>query len=98
MEFLETFTSGKYHRDMTNLKILASNSKWFRVYGIFDKWKIDDDRRGGQILHFLRQFLFKIISGLKNTSGYVFFLTQETQKWHHNCMMNDILKPTGIKL
>ena len=41
MEFLETFTSGKYHRDMTNLKILASNSKWFRVYGIFDKWKID---------------------------------------------------------
>ena len=28
------------------LKILASNSKQFRFYGIFKKWKIDD--RGGR--------------------------------------------------
>ena len=37
MDFLEFFTSGRYHRDMKNLKILASNSKRFRVYGIFKK-------------------------------------------------------------
>ena len=54
MNFLEIFTSGKYHRGMTVLKILASDSKWFRVYGIFNKWRIDDDRGVGQILHFLR--------------------------------------------
>ena len=29
---------------MKILKILASNSKWFRVSGIFKKWQIDDDR------------------------------------------------------
>ena len=44
MDFLEIFSSGKYHRDMTILKLLGSNSKWFRVYGIFNKWKIADDR------------------------------------------------------
>ena len=27
MDFLEIFTSGRYHRDMKILKILASNSK-----------------------------------------------------------------------
>ena len=37
MDFLDIFTSGKYHRDMKILKILASNSKQFRVYGIFNK-------------------------------------------------------------
>ena len=37
MDFLEIFTSGKYHRDMKILKILASNSKPFRVYGILKK-------------------------------------------------------------
>ena len=36
MDFLEIFTSGRYHRDMKILKILASNSK-----------QIDDDTRGG---------------------------------------------------
>ena len=29
-----------------SLKILASNSKWFRVYGIFKNLQIDDDKRG----------------------------------------------------
>ena len=44
MDFLEIFISSRYHRDMKILKILASNSKWFRVSGIFKKWQIDDDR------------------------------------------------------
>ena len=34
MDFLEIFTRGRYHRDMKFLKILAFNSKEFRVYGI----------------------------------------------------------------
>ena len=83
MDFLEIFTSDRYHRDMKILKTLVSNSKRFRVYGIFNKWQIDDDRGGAQILHFLWQFLLKIISGLKNSAGC--FLTQETQEWYHNC-------------
>ena len=45
MDFLEIFTSGRYHRDMKILKILASNSKRFRVYGIFRKLQIDDETK-----------------------------------------------------
>ena len=37
MDFLEIFTSGRYHEDMKILTMLASNSKCFRVYGIFKK-------------------------------------------------------------
>ena len=33
---------------MKILKILASNSKWFKVYGIFKKWQFDDDRETGK--------------------------------------------------
>ena len=44
MDFLEILTSGSYHRDIKMLKILASNSKWFRVYGIFKKLQINDDK------------------------------------------------------
>ena len=44
MDFLEIFTSGRYHRDMKILKILASNSKRFKVYGIFKKLQIDADK------------------------------------------------------
>ena len=47
MEFLEIFTSGSYDRDMKILKILASNSKQVRVYGIFKKWQIDVIREQG---------------------------------------------------
>ena len=55
MDFLEIFTSGRYHRDMKILKILASNSKQFRVYSIFKKLQIDDDKKKGhQIQQFLR--------------------------------------------
>ena len=46
MDFLEIFASGRYHRDMKILKILASNFKCFRVYGIFKKLQIDDDKEG----------------------------------------------------
>ena len=42
MDFLEIFTSGRYHGDMKILKILASNSKRFRVYDISKKLQIDD--------------------------------------------------------
>ena len=46
MDFLEIFTSDKYHRDMKILKILGSNSKQFRVYCIFKRLQIDDDKEG----------------------------------------------------
>ena len=38
--FFEIFTSGRYHRDMKALKILASGSKHFRIYGNLNKWQI----------------------------------------------------------
>ena len=47
MGFLEIFTSGSYDRDMKILKILASNSKRVRVYDIFKKWQIDDEKGTG---------------------------------------------------
>ena len=40
MDFFEILTSGRYHKDMKALKILASNSKHFRIYGISKKWQI----------------------------------------------------------
>ena len=46
MDFLKKFDSGRYHGDTKILKILASNSKQFRVYGIFKKLQIDDDKGG----------------------------------------------------
>ena len=46
MDFLEIFTSGRYHGDMKILKILASNPKGFRVCGIFKQLKVDDDKGG----------------------------------------------------
>ena len=60
MDFLEIFTSGRYHRDMKILKILASNSKRFRVYDIFKKLQIDDDHQEDrQIQQFLDNFWLK---------------------------------------
>ena len=47
MDFVEIFTSASYHRDLKFLKILASNSKWFRVYGILKELQIDDDCQDG---------------------------------------------------
>ena len=40
MDFFEIFISVRYHRNMKALKILASNSKHFKIYGIFKKWQI----------------------------------------------------------
>ena len=54
MDFLEIFTSGRYHRDMKILKILAFNSKQFGVYGILKTLQIDDDKGDRQIKQFLR--------------------------------------------
>ena len=44
MDFLQIFTSGRYDRDMKILKILVSNSKRFRVYGIFKTLQIDNGK------------------------------------------------------
>ena len=44
MDFLEIFASGSYHSDIKILKILASHSDLFRVYGIFRKLQIDTGR------------------------------------------------------
>ena len=46
MDFLEIFTSVRYPKEMKVLKILTSNSKWFRVYDIFKKLQVDDDKKG----------------------------------------------------
>ena len=40
MDRFEIFNIGRYHRDMRALKILASNSEHFRIYGTFNKWQI----------------------------------------------------------
>ena len=53
MDFFEIFTSGRYREDMKALKILASNYKHFRIYGIFKKWQIGAPRLTFQILLFL---------------------------------------------
>ena len=53
MDFFEIFTSGSYDRDMEILKILAPNSKQVRVYCIFQKWQIDDDKGEGTKYKFL---------------------------------------------
>ena len=47
MDFFLIFASGRYHGDMKIIKILASNSKQFRVYGILKKFQIDDDEGEG---------------------------------------------------
>ena len=45
---------------MTILKILASNSKRFRVYGTFKKLEIDDDNGGpAKYNNFLANFSLK---------------------------------------
>ena len=50
---------GRYHRDMKIQKILASNSKRFRVYGIFKRWQVDDDRGAARYNVFLGNFCLK---------------------------------------
>ena len=43
--FLNIFNGARYHRNTKILKILASNFKRFRFYGIFKKWQIDERGR-----------------------------------------------------
>ena len=57
--FLETFIKGRYHRDIKIQKILASNFKRFRVYGIFKRWEVDDDRGAARYNVFLDNFCLK---------------------------------------
>ena len=60
MDFLENFTSGRYRRNIKILKILASNTKRFRVYGIFlKKWQIDEDNGAAKYNIFLDNFCLK---------------------------------------
>ena len=59
--FFEILTSDRYHRDMTVFKILASNSKHFRIYGTFNKLQIG-----------VPWLMFQTTSGLENSPGYVF--------------------------
>ena len=40
MDIFEILTSGRHRTDMKALKILASNSKHFRIHGIFKKLQI----------------------------------------------------------
>ena len=47
-DFLEIFISVRYPRGVKVLKILIFNSKRFRVYGIFKKIQIDDDKGSPQ--------------------------------------------------
>ena len=53
MDFLETFTSVKYHKDMNNLEILASNFKGFRFYGILKNEKLMMIEGGGAANHYI---------------------------------------------
>ena len=59
MDFLEILNSGRYDRDLKILKIWASNSKRFRVYGILKKLQIDDDKGTNKYNNFLDDFCLK---------------------------------------
>ena len=62
MDFLEIFTSDRYHRDMKILKILASKSKQLRNYSILKKGQIDEYKGGeggAKYNNFLDKFCLK---------------------------------------
>ena len=79
MDFFEIFTSGRYHRDMKALKILAPNSKHFRIHGTFNKWKL---------VCLGLNTTFSLITVSNNLWSWKFtgvcFFTQKIQKWHRN--------------
>ena len=84
MDFFENFTSARYHIDMNALYILASNSKYFRIYGIFLKanWCASYD---------ILNTTFSLITAVStNLWSWKFtglcFLTHEIQKWHWNSL------------
>ena len=72
MDFLKTFTSGRYQRDIKILKILASNSSGSEFMAFLKNDKLMMIGGGGQIQHFFRKLLLKITYGLKNSPGYIF--------------------------
>ena len=70
--FFLIFTSARYHRDMNALKILASNSKHFRIYSIYSKlvclrWHF-------KYYFFFNKLSFKQPLVLKIQQIYVFWL------------------------
>ena len=65
MDFLEIFASGRYHRDMKVLKILASNFKWFKFMAFLRNYKLMMISGDPQTKQFLRELLVKITSGMK---------------------------------
>ena len=69
--FLEIFTSGRYHKDMKILKILAPNSKHFRIYNIFLVASAD-------ILNPTFSLITSVSNNVWKFTG-VYFLTQEIQ-------------------
>ena len=78
IDFFEIFTSGRYQRDKKALKVLASNSKHFRIYSIFlmENWSPSDD-----ILNTAFSLITSVSKNLwswKFNGG--FLLTQEIQK------------------
>ena len=61
-----------------------------------DKLIIELGEGGDELLHFLRNLLLKVISGLKNSTEYFFWLEKlKNDKWQK---IKIALKPTGIKL
>ena len=54
MDFLEIFTSGKYHRDTKILKILVFNSSGSEFMSFLKNGKLMMIGGGGQIQRFLR--------------------------------------------
>ena len=52
--FFQIFTSGRSHRDMKILKILASNPKGSDFMAFLKTDKLMTEERLGQIQHFLR--------------------------------------------
>ena len=91
MDFLKIFSRGRYDTDMKTLEILGFNSKEFRVYGITNCRLMMIRGWGDHQTQNFHRWL-EIISGPKNSPGYLFWLKK---------LKNDIkiaLKPTGIKL
>ena len=70
MGFLKFLPVGKFHRDIKIIKILASNSKHFRIYGISKKWQIGAGRFKYYI--FFDKFCFKQPLVLKIYLGMFF--------------------------
>ena len=86
MDFFELLPVFSYIRHMKILKILASNSKKSKIYGIFKKWEIGAERVSADILN----TTFSLITSTSNNLWswkltWVCFLTQEIKKkWHLN--------------